>query len=140
VHIRRDDVPVQIEVAGAVAGLQPGFGSAGGYGPLRAEYFSLPAGTDIAPLLKGLESDMCQAPHWGYMTEGRLTVHYADGQTEEVIAGALFYWPAGHTVEVHLNAELLMFSSCKRTPARTGAYEREHRVAIHRVSDSQRRL
>lgn len=109
-RIRKDDVPVQIEAAGAVARLQPGFGSAAGYGLLSAEYFSLPAGTDIAPLLKGLESDMCQAPHWGYLAEGELTVQYSGGHTEEVTAGDLFYWPPGHTVKVHANAELLMFS------------------------------
>jgi hypothetical protein len=77
---------------------------------LSAEYFSLAAGTDIAPLLQGLEDDLCQAPHWGYLATGALTVAYKDGTTETVTAGDLFYWPPGHTVSVHEDADLLMFS------------------------------
>jgi len=41
------------------------FGDATGYGRIAGEYFSLKEGTDIAPLLKGLEADLCQSPHWG---------------------------------------------------------------------------
>ena len=48
------------------------------FGALGGEYFSLGAGTDIAPLLKGLEGDACQAPHWGYMLKGRMIVGYTD--------------------------------------------------------------
>jgi hypothetical protein len=77
---------------------------------LSAEFFSLAAGTDIAPLLQGLKDDLCQAPHWGYLAKGALTVTYKDGSTESVAAGDLFYWPPGHTVSVQENAELLMFS------------------------------
>ena len=39
-------------------------------GDFAAEYFSLGAGTDIAPLLQGLEDDACQAPDWGYVIHG----------------------------------------------------------------------
>ena len=86
------------------------FGSATGYGTISGEYFSLGAGTDIAPLLQGLENDLCQAPHWGYMLQGELTVTYADGKNEVISGGDLFYWPSGHTVKVGQDAEVILFS------------------------------
>jgi hypothetical protein len=110
-RIAKNDVPVEVAAPGAVARLQPGFGDASESGVLSAEFFSLAAGTDIAPLLRGLEDDLCQAPHWGYLAKGALTVTYRDGASENVASGDLFYWPPGHTVSVRQDAELLMFSS-----------------------------
>ena len=46
-----------------MARVQTDFGDATGYGRIGGEYFSLGAGIDIAPLLKGLEGDLCQSPH-----------------------------------------------------------------------------
>jgi hypothetical protein len=109
-RIARDDVPITVAAPGAVARVQPAFGDASGCGVLSAEFFSLAAGTDIAPLLHGLKDDLCQAPHWGYLAKGTLTVTYKDGSTETVASGDLFYWPPGHTVSVQQDAELLMFS------------------------------
>jgi hypothetical protein len=109
-RIDKKDVPVRLEAPGAVARLRTDFGSAQGYTNMSAEYFSLGAGTDIAPLLKGLKGDSCHAPHWGYLAEGALTVTYNDGSRDEVKGGDLFYWPPGHSVRVEKDAELLMFS------------------------------
>ena len=109
-RIQKQDVPVRIDVPGAVARQQTGFGDATGYGTISGEYFSLGAGTDIAPLLQGLEGDLCQAPHWGYLLQGELTVTFADGAQEIVHGGDLFYWPPGHTVKVAQDAEVILFS------------------------------
>jgi hypothetical protein len=109
-HINRRDVPEKINVAGAVARQATDFGDATGFGKIAGEYFSLGAGTDIAPLLKGLEGDLCQSPHWGYLIEGEVTVGYQDGQDETVSGGDLFYWPPGHTVKVSKDAEVILFS------------------------------
>lgn len=109
-HIAKQDVPVRIDAPGAVARQQTDFGDAAGYGRISGEYFSLGAGTDIAPLLQGLEDDLCQAPHWGYMLQGELTVTYADGSSEVNKGGDLFYWPPGHTVKVGQDAEVVLFS------------------------------
>ena len=48
-RISRRDVPVVIDVPGAVARQKKDFGDAKGYGAIGGEYFSLGAGTDIAP-------------------------------------------------------------------------------------------
>jgi uncharacterized cupin superfamily protein len=109
-RIAKDDIPVRIKAPGAVARVQTDFGDASGYGKIGGEYFSLGAGADIAPLLKGLEGDLCQAPHWGYVLQGELTVTYADGEEEKIKGGDLFYWPPGHTVRVGADAEVILFS------------------------------
>ena len=47
------------------------------------EYLSLSAGIDISSLLQGLEDDLYQSPHWGYIIEGQMTVCFSDGHSEE---------------------------------------------------------
>lgn len=109
-HHIKEEIPVKFEVPGAVARQLPDFGDASGYGAIGGEYFSLAAGTDIAPLLQGLTDDLCQAPHWGYMISGRLMVKYTDGSEESCSGGDIFYWPPGHTVRVTDDAEVILFS------------------------------
>jgi len=118
-RISKQDIPIRIDVPGAVARQLPNFGDASGYGAISGEYFSLGAGTDIAPLLQGLKDDLCQSPHWGYLLQGDLVVTFADGTNENVLAGDLFYWPPGHTVRVAEDAEVILFSP-----------EREHSEVI----------
>ena len=109
-RIAKEDVPVKINAPGAVARQLRDFGDATGYGTMSGEYFSLGAGADIAPLLKGLQGDLCHAPHWGYLIQGELTVTYADRSEEVVRGGDLFYWRPGHTVRVAKDAEVILFS------------------------------
>ena len=77
---------------------------------MAGEWFSLAAGTDIQPLLKGLEEDACQAPHWGYVLSGELVVTFTSGTTETCRGSDLFYWPPGHSVRVVKDAEVILFS------------------------------
>jgi hypothetical protein len=109
-RIAKEEVPVRINAPGAVARVKTDFGDASGYGKFGGEYFSLSAGADIAPLLKGLDGDLCQAPHWGYLIQGQITVTYADGMEESVQGGDLFYWPPAHTVRAGEDAEVILFS------------------------------
>lgn len=109
-RIAKNDIPVRIDAPGAVARQKMDFGDASGYGKISGEYFSLGAGTDILPLLQGLEGNLCQAPHWGYLLQGELTVTYADGTHEAINSGDLFYWPPGHSVKVGEDAEVILFS------------------------------
>ena len=109
-HVAKDDIPVVLEVPGATARQLGGFGEVQGLGDIAGEWFSLGAGTDIAPLLQGLEADTCAAPHWGYLISGRLVLTYVDGPEEQVDGGDLFYWPPHHSVRVTADAEVILFS------------------------------
>lgn len=107
-HISKQDIPVKIDAPGAVARQLPDFGLASG--EIGAEYFSMAAGTDLAPLLAGLDGDVCHAAHWGYVIDGDVVVSYRDGSTERCVTGDVFHWPAGHSVRVERDAELILFS------------------------------
>jgi hypothetical protein len=110
-RIDKHDIPTVIDAPGAKARQVSDFGAADGCGTLAAEYFSLGAGTDIAPLLRGLEDDACQAPHWGYVISGQLVVSYTGERPDDSCAGGdVFYWPAGHSVRVVEDAEVILFS------------------------------
>ncbi|MFK5927545.1 MAG: hypothetical protein QM483_13015 [Desulfuromusa sp.] len=109
-RIAKNDVPVRIDVPGATARQFMDFGDATGYGKISGEYFSLAEGTDLTELLKGLEGDLCQCPHWGYILEGKLTVSFTDGSEERVVESDLFYWPPGHTVKADQDTEMILFS------------------------------
>lgn len=82
VAVQGDGVDVRVEDAGGMA----------------IGMFRLPGGTDLRPLLEGLEGDLCQCPHWGYMLEGTLRMHTPDGP-REYHAGQAFYWAPGHAPE-----------------------------------------
>ena len=109
-HVAKEDIPVVLEVPGAVARQLGGFGEVPGGDGMAGEWFSLGAGTDIAPLLAGLERDACGAAHWGYVLSGGLTITYVDGPEEQVQGGELFYWPPDHSVRVTSDAEVILFS------------------------------
>ena len=107
-HLSKKDIPIKIDVPGATARQLPNFGEAAG--TIGAEYFSMGAGTDLAPLLQGLDGDACHAPHWGYMIAGDVTVTYNDDTTDRCVTGDVFYWPPGHSVRVEVDAEIILFS------------------------------
>lgn len=86
------------------------FGDATNYGQIGGEYFSLGAGAELAPLLEGLEDNLCQCPHWGYVLKGSLVTTYTNGRQETASAKDLFYWPPGHTVRAEEDSEIVMFS------------------------------
>src|SRR5689334_4476299 len=109
-RMAKNDIPVKFDVPGAVTRQAGGFGDPSDFTALSGEYFSLASGTDIAPLLVGLEGDACQAPHWGFVLTGELVVTYTDGVEETCSTSDLFYWPAGHTVRVVDDAEVILFS------------------------------
>src|SRR5262245_28548249 len=79
------------------------------WGGLRSMIVSLPAGADVASLLKGLPNDQCTCPHWGYVLKGRMRVIYDDGE-ELLQAGDLVYIPPGHVPIVEEDIEFLEFS------------------------------
>lgn len=69
----------------------------------------LPKGADLRPALKGLEGDLCQCPHWGYIIKGRVRMHTADGQ-QEYKAGEAVFWAPGHAPEALDDVEYIDIS------------------------------
>ena len=109
-RITKENVSVKMEIPGAVLRQQMNFGDATGLGMISCEYFSLSAGVDTTPLFQGLEDNLCQCPHWGFVLKGQVTTINAKGAQETVNANDLFYWPPGHNVKVDADAEIIMFS------------------------------
>ena len=118
-RVAKDDVDVRMEIPGAVIRQRTGFGDVRGFGTISGEYFTLSAGVDTTPLFQGLEGNLCQCPHWGFVLRGRITTTDASGAQETVNASDLFYWPPGHNVKVDADAEIVMFSP-----------QREHSLVI----------
>jgi hypothetical protein len=109
-RVAKQDVYVRMEIPGAVIRQRTDFGDASGFGMISGEYFTLAAGVDTTPLFQGLDGDLCQCPHWGFVLRGEITTTDASGAQETVRADDLFYWPAGHNVKVEADAEIIMFS------------------------------
>ena len=109
-RVPKDQVDVKMEIPGAVIRQRTDFGDMSGLGTISAEYFTLSAGVDTTPLFQGLEGDLCQCPHWGFVLGGQITTTDANGARETVNAHDLFYWPPGHNVKVDADAEIVMFS------------------------------
>lgn len=108
--ITKDKVAVRLEIPGAVVRQQTEFGDMTGYAKISGEYFSLSKGVDTAPLFQGLDGNLCQCPHWGFVIDGKLTTTDASGVRESVQKDDLFYWPPGHNVFVDEDASIVMFS------------------------------
>ena len=109
-RVSKDDVDVKMQIPGAVIRQHKDFGDATGLGKISGEYFTLSAGVDTTPLFQGLEGNLCQSPHWGFVLKGQLTTTDAAGIKESVNTNDLFYWPPGHNVKVDADAEIVMFS------------------------------
>ncbi len=123
-RIRKDDVEVKMEIPGAVLRQRTDFGDATGLGKISGEYFSLAAGVDTTPLFLGLEGNLCQCPHWGFVIKGTLTTTDAAGRQETAKTNDLFFWPTGHNVKVTEDAEIVMFSP-----------QREHTTVIDHMRE-----
>jgi hypothetical protein len=108
--IAKNNIDVKMEIPGAIVRQRTDFGDATGLGKISGEYFTLSKGVDTTPLFMGLEGNLCQCPHWGYVLSGQLTTTDANGVEESVSAEELFYWPAGHNIKVNEDAEIIMFS------------------------------
>jgi hypothetical protein len=78
-------------------------------GEMTVGVFRLPRGTDFRPLLRGLEGDLCQCPHWGYVVKGSVRMHTPTGP-QDYEAGQAFYWGPGHAPEAVEDVEYVDFS------------------------------
>ena len=121
-RVAKGDVDVRMEVPGVVIRQRKDFGDVTGFDRISGEYFTLSAGVDTTPLFIGLEGNLCQCPHWGFVLRGELTTTDAAGAQETVRANDLFHWPPGHNVKVIADAEIVMFSP-----------QREHSLVINHM-------
>ena len=64
---------------------------------------------DMSLLLKGLPDDRCPCPHWGVVTEGSLSVRYADHE-ETIGTGDVFYLSPGHVPTYQVGTRMIQFS------------------------------
>jgi hypothetical protein len=67
------------------------------------------ADADLTPYFVGLPDDQCQAAHWGYVIQGKLTFKSADGE-ETFETGDAYYVPPGHTPVLYAGTEVVEFS------------------------------
>ena len=86
------------------------------WGDLVVSFETVPAGTDSAPLFKGLPGESCRCPHWGYMLKGKMIVRYDDGE-ETITAGQAYYMPPGHVPLFVEETEVVEFSPRKEKEA-----------------------
>ncbi len=72
-------------------------------------HYTIPAGTDMKPLMAGMPDDLCQCPHWGYVTKGRVRIRHKN--VEQVVsAGEVFYAEPGHVPYFEEDTEMIEFS------------------------------
>jgi hypothetical protein len=109
-RVNKDEVNIRMAIPGAVIRQKTGFGTVKGFDGISGEYFTLATGVDTTPLFQGLDGNVCQCPHWGFVLRGQITTTLASGEHETVRANDLFYWPPGHNVKVDADAEIIMFS------------------------------
>ncbi len=64
---------------------------------------------DPAPYFVGLPDDRCQCPHWGVVSEGRITFRWAD-RMETYEAGDAYYAEPGHLPLIAAGTTLVEFS------------------------------
>ncbi len=85
-----DELPIEVQQGDLVTRYRE-------FGDMAIRYAEVPAGADLAPVLKGLPGDRCPSPHWGIVLEGSIHLEHADGTGERVDVGEVYYWPEGHT-------------------------------------------
>ena len=98
----RDELPEQ-EIA-------PGYSSRfADWGGMTVGFEFAPAGMDASTMLEGLPDGRCQAPHWGFLFKGRLTVDYGD-RTETIVAGQAYHVEPGHRLTIEEDSEAVEFT------------------------------
>src|SRR5437868_14733729 len=72
-------------------------------------FLHIKATVDMTRMLRGLPDDICSCAHWGIVTDGAMTVRYADHE-ERVGAGNVFYLAPGHVPVYDVGTRLIFFS------------------------------
>lgn len=99
IGLTREEIPVALEGDGVDFRMQQ-------LGEMAIAWVRLPRGANLAPLLHGLDDDLCQCPHWGLMLRGKLVMHTASGD-EVYEEGQASYWSPGHAPEALEDCEYI---------------------------------
>ena len=91
-------------------GFEGHYAELGGY---TVGWESYTADADLTTLFKGLPDDRCQCEHWGYVFEGKVVFHTADGD-EEFVGGDAYVVGPGHTPVIFAGTSLVEFSPTDR--------------------------
>jgi hypothetical protein len=95
------------------------------WGGITVAFEKAHAGQDASAMVKGLPDDRCQAPHWGYLFSGSMTVHYLD-RDETIESGQAYYIAPGHLLTFHTDCEALEFTPTDRLEQTLEAVRRNH--------------
>lgn len=96
------------------------------WGDMNVAIENFPAGTDTRPLFRGLQEDLCQCPHWGYVVKGKFRVIYQDRE-EMLTTGDTYYLNPGHALVYDEDTELVEFSP-------RGQYQATMEVAARNIA------
>jgi hypothetical protein len=104
-----EDLPVAME--------EPSYRmlSPGSWGGMVLEYFECKERVEFSPWFQGLPNDMCPCPHWGYMLKGACHMEYADGSSEVLQGGDVFYMPEMHTGWMEAGSAMFVISPEKES-------------------------
>ena len=98
----REELPLQEVVPGYTSRMAD-------WGGFTVAFEKAHAGQDASAMVKGLPDDRCQAPHWGYLFSGRMTVDYGD-RLETIEGGQAYYIAPGHLLTFQTDCEALEFT------------------------------
>ena len=102
-HAKKEDLPVVADMPGLFESRQAQWGG------LTAAIEVVHKAHDFTEEFAELPTGRCQAPHWGYLVEGKLRILYADH--EEVIkAGEIYYMSPGHIPVAEEECSIIEFS------------------------------
>src|SRR5262249_17979130 len=104
----------------------PGYSSRmADWGGITVAFEKAHAGQDASAMVKGLPGDRCQAPHWGYLFSGRMTVDYGD-RHETIVGGQAYFIEPGHPPTFHTDGEALEFPPTEALEQTLEAVRRNH--------------
>jgi hypothetical protein len=104
----------------------PGYSSRmADWGGMTVAFEHAQAGQDASSMVKGLPDDRCQAPHWGYLFSGTMTVDYGDHQ-ETIEGGQAYYVAPGHKISFGTDCDALEFTPTDALEQTLEAVRRNH--------------
>ena len=104
----------------------PGYSSRlADWGGMTVAFEKAHAGQDASSMIKGLPDDRCQAPHWGFLFSGRMTVDYGDRQ-ETIVGGQAYHVAPGHRISFEADCEALEFTPTDALEQTLAVVRRNH--------------